>query len=92
MSKKQDTRRAWLAKNPKIRRAIRRDNYRRGAEHSCYDSGQIWTSQADGMILNPKRPHDRVTAVALGRTVQAIQVRRTRLLNGRKKEEESASA
>lgn len=54
-------------------------NYAQGRENAS-NSKESWTSDDDSAICAENRPSDRELAKQLGRSVQAIQVRRTRLL------------
>ena len=56
----------------------RRRNYAAGAAGATRIRDP-WEQHEDKAILSPERPTDRELAARLGRTVQAIQIRRTRL-------------
>jgi hypothetical protein len=65
---------AWRA----ARRKIRAKNYARGAVHDRR-SRRRWTTDEERQITAPDRPSDRELAKQLGRSVQAIQVKRTEM-------------
>lgn len=60
------------------RNARRRRNYERGRA-SATGGYRYWEQEEDRAIMAEDRPTDRELAEKLGRSVQAIQVRRTRL-------------
>jgi hypothetical protein len=68
----------WRNRNRDTWNGAKRRNYEKGAAHQ-HNAHRHWTKQEDQAIMAPDRPRDRELARVLGRTVQAIQVRRTRL-------------
>lgn len=55
--------------------AGKKRNYRKGARNQK-NARTIWEKEDELRIIDPGRPCDRVLAVSLGRTVQAIQAHR----------------
>jgi hypothetical protein len=70
----------WRLRNPHKRQSGKQRNYAQtqGAENT----GAIWSDSEMEAILADDRPHDRVLAAKLGRSVQAIQVKRAKLNGG----------
>jgi hypothetical protein len=73
---------AWRNANRRIFNEQKKRNYARG-KGDVRKEKSGWMIYEDEMILSPRRPCDRELARELERSVQAIQVRRSRL---RKKE------
>ena len=67
----------WRQKNPHLWQQQKSRNYDRGAQDDR-SSGLSYTPQQDRLILNFKGT-DRQLAKKMGRTVRAIQIRRSRL-------------
>lgn len=83
--------RRWRQRNPEKAReknrrgrksaaakASKKRNYERGARHR-WNAHLWWKPEHDAMITAPDRPTDRESAKVIGRTVHAIQVRRSKL-------------
>lgn len=68
-------------KNPITKNAHRKNNYARGRKN-CQRAGKPWNFNELVSIIVSDRPRDRKLAEKIGRSVQAIQVMRTRLNNG----------
>lgn len=66
---------AWRKLHPEKWRRLRKENYARG-RINCYRRRAPWSNEEDLRITAPDRPSDRELALELGRSVQAIQVRR----------------
>lgn len=73
----------WRKNNPKVWKAMKRRYYKR-SELTAFNTRQRWTIQDCNRVLIRKLT-DRQLAVAIGRSVKAIQTQRVRL----KKEYES---
>ena len=67
----------WREKNPDKRSEARARNYAKGREHAKSTS-LPYTDEEDGLILNFEGT-DRELSVKIKRSVQAIQIRRSRL-------------
>ena len=67
----------WRLTHRKGRNQQRRKNYQKtaGAENSKSE----WTAKDEDLITASNRPHDMVLAQKLGRSVQAIQIKRSRI-------------
>ena len=70
----------WRKKNREKHNAHKRRNYAKGALHDT-NSCLPWTVKDTQLIMAKDRPCDRVLAKKLGRSVQAIQVRRSKVKN-----------
>ena len=67
----------WRTNNPLKRNEMRKKNYaatRKGA----VNSKRLWSGEEIIKIFSPDRPCDRVLANQLGRSVQAIQIKRSK--------------
>lgn len=78
-TKQREHTRAYYARHPEARNRARRNNYAQtqGAENAR----KLWTMAEDERVL-ARDKSDRELAAELGRSVQAIQVRRVRLTAG----------
>lgn len=65
----------WRKLHPDEWRKYRKENYARG-RINCHRRRAPWTNEEDNRITAPDRPKDRTLALELGRSVQAIQIRR----------------
>lgn len=79
MSDNYQRKKKWRKKYPEKRAAERKKNYEKGRKFDK-NTRASWTSEHEGMITAADRLPDRELAKNLGRSVQAIQVRRTRVL------------
>ena len=70
----------WRQRNPEKYNKSKSLNYARGATNTK-NARTEWTGSEDKRILDPLRPKDRDLAEEMGRTVQAIQIRRCRIKN-----------
>lgn len=71
----------WRKRHPKTWRESKQryyDQFRPGARNR----GERWTTAATKLIIARRRPHDRVLAKLLGRSVRAIQMKRHMILRG----------
>lgn len=68
---------AWRKKNPEKRNMERKRNYALSAKNNA-NRRQKYTTGVDTLILNSPLM-DRELHYVIGRSVQAIQIRRTRL-------------
>lgn len=80
MSSKYEKNKAWRQKYPDRWRASKKRNYDRGAVE-CRNSREKWTHLDEQLIVAIDRPTDRVLSLLLGRSVRAIQKRRS-LIHG----------
>lgn len=67
----------WRRENPEKWNEAKKLNYARGAA-DCFSKGHKWSPDEDQMIKDPQYT-DRQLNKLLGRSVQAIQVRRSRI-------------
>ena len=67
----------WRKRRPKIWQKQKK-RYHKQFVAGAFNGRQKYTTREDNMILN-KKYLDRVIAKKIGRTVRAIQIRRTRL-------------
>jgi hypothetical protein len=72
-----EVKKLWRKKNPKARNAERKKYYARFRD-SGTNAGSEWTERELEMIMAPDRPFDRDLAALIGRSVQAIQIMRSR--------------
>jgi hypothetical protein len=72
---------AWRENNRKVFESSKKKNYAKTREFAVND-GKIWLKMDERMITASGRPCDRILAKKLGRSVQAIQIRRSRLKHG----------
>jgi hypothetical protein len=75
---------AWRHANRQRFNQQKKENYARG-RGNVSNERQGWMIHEDDMIIDPLRPCDRRLAKELGRSVQAIQIRRSRLKEKRKR-------
>lgn len=68
----------WRKAHPEKRTEQRR-RYYDNTPNAGNSSKEPWTREQDRAITEPNKPTDRELAVRLGRSVRAIQVRRTRI-------------
>ncbi|MFA7254216.1 MAG: hypothetical protein WC107_06735 [Patescibacteria group bacterium] len=83
MPEKISSARTWKKRHPDRRNALRKANYRSTVKNAR-NSHKPWEPEEDSAIIAANRPRDRELSALIGRSVQAIQVRRTKLL-GRNK-------
>jgi hypothetical protein len=69
----------WYEKNPGTRKRDRARNYAK-TRKGAVNSGRFW-SQNEILAIQDRSCTDRELASRLGRSVQAIQVKRTKLAN-----------
>lgn len=67
-------------RNPEKRKAERAKNYLKGRQHD-FRSGLPWSQAHSARIIAPDRPTDRELASEIGRSVEAIQAQRHKLLH-----------
>ena len=72
---------AWRKAHPDVRNAQRKINYAKGRKWNRR-SWQRWDPRDEQTILNPGTFSDRELASIIGRSVQAIQVKRAKLKAG----------
>jgi hypothetical protein len=70
----------WRYRYPQKRNLERRRYYARLAQ-GCPNAREPWSKQDIEAILAPNRPSDRELARSLGRSVQAVHVRRSTILH-----------
>lgn len=68
----------WRNKNRQTFNRGKARNYAKGATNQK-NAKTVWTASENKCITDPRRPIDRKLAKKLGRTVQAIQIQRSRL-------------
>ena len=68
----------WRRNNPHAHAEEKKRNYRQ--TQNAKNSHKQWTNEHTAMIIDPNRPSDRKLSEVIGRSVQAIQVRRSILL------------
>lgn len=71
-------RQIWRINNRDKRNEQKKRNYERGGTY-IPNYRMKWTAEMEREIMAQNRPHDRVLALKLGRSVQAIQVKRARI-------------
>ena len=76
--------RRWRWKHPAARRLQRNRYYEKGAQYQ-HNAKIHWSDAEERRIVAPRRPCDRILAQQLGRTVRAIQVRRVRVKNEKRR-------
>lgn len=77
-SKHYEENKRWRKKHPEAWKQQKALYYARNAIYN-WNTGTRWLSSEKVQILDPKRPCDRVLAQQLGRSVKAIQEKRTRV-------------
>lgn len=69
----------WRKGHPETRNAGRKRHYEQ-SRPGARNSKERWTTEHDALIIADGRPSDRQLAAQLGRSMQAIQIRRMRIL------------
>jgi len=69
----------WRIKNPLARNVQRQRYYHKHS--SGPKGGDDWTLKDEQIILDPNRPCDVILSQNLGRSVRAIQIKRSRIKN-----------
>ena len=67
----------WRKKHPDLRNEEKKRNYAK-TRRNATNSNLSWTGEEIKMIFSPNRPSDREMSAILGRSVQAIQVKRAK--------------
>ncbi len=78
--------RLWRKRNPEKQYRSKLANYRQ--TQGAPNTGSLWTEREDRSITSPERPCDRELSKLLGRSMKAIQNRRSVL---KKSEEQDAA-
>lgn len=71
---------AWRQENKEKRNGYRKGNYAQTRPNARY-AKKFWSDADVKKIFDPNRPPDRVLSLELGRSVEAIQVKRTKTDN-----------
>ncbi len=71
----------WRKKNPTKQVELKKTYYSTRTTHST-NKGQFWMPGEITTITSPDRPSDQELAKVLCRSVQAIQVKRSKILTG----------
>lgn len=76
---------AWRLHNPNKRYEGKQRYYEKHREHpeNRRNAGQEWTLSEMALITAPERPVDSVLAKKLGRSVEAIQLKRSSMKKSR---------
>ena len=69
----------WRERHPKLRYCGKKKYCQRNAVNRK-NSGSHWTIEEERLVLSEGRPCDRVLARELGRSIQAIQIKRSKLV------------
>lgn len=74
----------WREENPEKRKAEKKKYYKKNREHPKNQrmSGTFWTEEDLFLIISTKKESDAIIARIIGRSVQAIQVKRSKLKCG----------
>lgn len=83
MASSSEANKRWRNNNPQAWAAQKKRNYKLGKPLGAKPR-RVWTSHEDILITMPDRAEDRELAKKLHCSVQAIQVRRSKLLKQRK--------
>jgi hypothetical protein len=82
MNRHYESNKRWRLSHPEARKAQNRRYYRKhGLGHN---RGNRWSKNEEIMITHPNRPCDVVLSETLGRSVRAIQAKRTKMQNEKK--------
>jgi len=73
----------WRAVNPEKWKRMRQAQYYAATRKNKRRRGKAWTTEEDRMIVAKRRPSDRELSAKLGRSMQAIYRRRTKLRKSR---------
>lgn len=68
----------WRLKHPETRYKGKKNYYIKGRAFAV-NRGQCWTRQDEKLIIAQDRPNDRILAKKLGRSIFAIQRKRSNL-------------
>lgn len=83
LAKRYDYNKRWRLQNPAKRYEDKKRYHERCRERIYGDPNKVvrrvWTSREINAIITENRPCDRAISESLGRTIQAVQVKRSKL-------------